>query len=130
MLCFAFIHISRKKDTWKVYEHMSPAVDARSAVAIKIRKFPPRIIEFPFLYLIFTTRSEVCCLLAGPWTCGRKLVFFFLSLYLTDISEKFYLKKNHHSLSPFRLNDNTVVFPFPFHIFMPLANLCSIRLQG
>jgi hypothetical protein len=31
---------------------------------------------------------------------------------------------------PFRENSNTVVFSFPFHIFMPLANLWFISLQG
>jgi hypothetical protein len=32
-------------------------------------------------------------------------------------------------ISPFRKNNNVVVFPIPFHIFMPLANLWLIRLQ-
>ena len=32
--------------------------------------------------------------------------------------------------SPFRENNNVVVFPFLFHIFMLLANLWFIRLQG
>ena len=35
-----------------------------------------------------------------------------------------------YSLSPFRENNNVVVFPILFHIFMPLANLWLIRLQG
>ena len=30
----------------------------------------------------------------------------------------------------FREKSNVVVFPFPFHVFMPLANLWFIRLQG
>ena len=30
----------------------------------------------------------------------------------------------------FRENNNLAVFPFPYHIFMPLANLWFIRLQG
>ena len=32
--------------------------------------------------------------------------------------------------SPFRENNNVVVFPFPFNIFMPLTNLWFIHLQG
>ena len=32
--------------------------------------------------------------------------------------------------SPFRENNNEEVFPFPSHIFMPLANLWFIRHQG
>ena len=32
--------------------------------------------------------------------------------------------------SPFRVNNNVVLFPLPFHVFMPLANLWLIRLQG
>ena len=32
--------------------------------------------------------------------------------------------------SPFMENNNVVLFPFPFHIFMPLAKLWFIRLQG
>ena len=31
-----------------------------------------------------------------------------------------------YSLSPFRGNNNVVVFPIPFHIFIPLANLWFI----
>ena len=31
--------------------------------------------------------------------------------------------------SPFRENNN-VVFQFPFHVFLPLAKLCFIHLQG
>ena len=27
-------------------------------------------------------------------------------------------------------NNNVVVFPLPFHMFIPLVNLCLIRLQG
>ena len=33
-------------------------------------------------------------------------------------------------LSPFRENNIVVVFPYPFHIFMLLANLWIIRFQG
>jgi hypothetical protein len=33
-------------------------------------------------------------------------------------------------LSPFRENNNVIVFPISFHIFMPLANLWLIHLQG
>ena len=32
--------------------------------------------------------------------------------------------------SPFRENIKAVVFPLPFHIFMALANLWFIHLQG
>ena len=32
--------------------------------------------------------------------------------------------------SPIRENNNVVVFPFPSHIFIPLANLWLIRLKG
>ena len=32
--------------------------------------------------------------------------------------------------SPFWENNNVVVFPFPFHISMPLANLWIMRLKG
>ena len=32
--------------------------------------------------------------------------------------------------SSFRENNNVVVFPIPFYIFMPLANLWLIRLEG
>ena len=32
--------------------------------------------------------------------------------------------------SPFRENINVIVFPFPFHVFMPLANLCFILNYG
>ena len=32
--------------------------------------------------------------------------------------------------NPFRENNNLVVFPFPSHISMPLANVWFIRLQG
>ena len=28
------------------------------------------------------------------------------------------------------MKNNVVVFPFPFHIFMPLINLCLFRLQA
>ena len=35
-----------------------------------------------------------------------------------------------YSTSLFRENNNVVVFPIPFPIFMPLANLWLIRLQG
>ena len=35
-----------------------------------------------------------------------------------------------YSLSPFRENNNVVVFSIPFYIFMLLANLWLIRLQG
>ena len=32
--------------------------------------------------------------------------------------------------SPFRENINEAVLPIPFHIFVPLANLWFLRLQG
>ena len=35
-----------------------------------------------------------------------------------------------YSISLFRENNNVVVFPIPFHIFMPYANRWLIRLQG
>ena len=35
-----------------------------------------------------------------------------------------------YNFKSFRENNNVVVFPFPFHIFMPLANLWFFRLQG
>ena len=34
------------------------------------------------------------------------------------------------NFKPFQVNNNVVVFPIHLHIFMPLANLCLIRLQG
>ena len=34
------------------------------------------------------------------------------------------------SLCIFKGNNKMAVFPFPFHIFMPLANLWFIRFQG
>ena len=65
----------------------------------------------------------VCCLLAGldlwkrmPLNCSSTMVCTLLSW--CEIS-------NH-----FKENNNLVVFPFPFHIFMPLTNLWFIRLQG
>ena len=63
----------------------------------------------------------------------------FRHLSFNDIKKKavssqnmaipFYFRKNYHSLSPFKENNN-VVFPFPFHIFMLLAKLWLCRLQG
>ena len=35
-----------------------------------------------------------------------------------------------YSIRQFRENNNGVVFPIPFHTFMPLANLLLFRLQG
>ena len=35
-----------------------------------------------------------------------------------------------YNFKSFRENNNVVVFPFPLHTFMPLANLWFIRLQG
>ena len=75
------------------------------------------IIKLLFIYWL------VCFLLAGPdlWKrmplkCSINMVFTCPLLSLCKIS------------SPFRENKNMVVFPFPFHIFMPLANLWFIRL--
>jgi hypothetical protein len=34
------------------------------------------------------------------------------------------------SFLPFREKNNVVILQFPIHIFMPLANLWFIRLQG
>ena len=67
----------------------------------------------------------VCCLLAGPdlWKrmplkCSITMDFTCLLLSWCTIS------------SLFRENNNVVLFLFPIHIFMPLANLWCIRLQG
>jgi hypothetical protein len=67
----------------------------------------------------------VCFLLAGlnlwkrmPLKCSITMVFTCPLLSLCTIS------------SLFRENNNVVVFPFPFHIFMPLANMWFILLQG
>ena len=67
----------------------------------------------------------VCCLLAGPdlWKrmplkCSITMIFTCPLLSWCKIS------------SPFRENSNVVVFPLPFHIFMPLTNMWFIRLQG
>ena len=67
----------------------------------------------------------VCCLLAGPdlWNrmllnCSITMVFSCPLLSWCEIS------------SPFRDNNKVVVFPFLFHIFMPLPKLWFIRLQG
>ena len=42
----------------------------------------------------------------------------------------FFLLSSCKISSSFRENNNMIVFLFPFHIFMPFANLCLIRLQG
>ena len=68
----------------------------------------------------------VCCLLTGTdlwkrmsWKCSITMVFACPLLSWCKIS------------SPFRENNNNVVvLPFPFHIFMTLVNLWFIRLQG
>ena len=67
----------------------------------------------------------VWCLLAGPdlWkrmplNCSITMIFTCPLLSWCTIS------------SLFRGNNNVVVFPFPFHIFMPLTNMWFIRLQG
>jgi hypothetical protein len=67
----------------------------------------------------------VCCLLAGPdllkmmpLKCSITTVFTFPHLSWCKIS------------SPFMENNNVVVLRFSFHIFMLLANLRFIRLQG
>ena len=39
-------------------------------------------------------------------------------------------KEKPSFLNPYRENNDVIVFLFPFHIFMPLANLWLIRLQG
>ena len=67
----------------------------------------------------------MCCLLAGLdlWKkmllqCSITMVFTYPLLSWCKIS------------SLFKENNNMLVFPFTFYIFMPLANLCFIRLQG
>jgi hypothetical protein len=67
----------------------------------------------------------VCCLLAGtdlwkrmPLKCSITMVFTCPLISWCKIS------------SSFLENNNVVVFPIPFHIFMPLTNLWLIRLQG
>ena len=69
--------------------------------------------------------QQVCCLLAGLnlWQnmllkCSSPMVFTFL-LVRSKIS--FFFWEN---------NNNGIVFPFPFYIFMLIANLWFIRLQG
>ena len=66
----------------------------------------------------------VCWLLAGPdlWKrkplkCSITMVFTCPLLSLCEISISF-------------RENNVAVFPFPFHISMPLANFRFIRLQG
>ena len=69
----------------------------------------------------------VCCLLAGPDLSG---------LVEEDAVEVFHYNGFHLSSSFLMHNFKSfqrkyeIVFPFPFHIFMPLANLWFIRLQG
>jgi hypothetical protein len=50
-------------------------------------------------------------------------VFHYCGFHLSS----FFLMYNFMN---FRENNNVVVFPFPFHIFLPLANLWFIRSQG
>ena len=66
----------------------------------------------------------VCCLLAGldlwkrmPLKCSITMIFTCLLLSSCTIS------------SLFGENNNVVVFPFPFHIFMPLTKLWFVCLQ-
>ena len=47
----------------------------------------------------------------------------FSSHSLLLLLKSFYLRKNHQ-------NNNVAVFQIPFHIFMPLASLWLIHLQG
>ena len=81
-----------------------------------------------FIYLkiqFFSVGWLICCLLAGPdlWKrmplkCSNTMVFTCPLLSWCTIS------------SLFRENNNVVVLLFPFHIFMLLANLWFIHLQG
>jgi hypothetical protein len=68
----------------------------------------------------------------------RSFQLFFFDLHVPPLvpiiffcfsSGTFYLRRNQKFLSPFWEN-NMVLFPFPSHIFMSLANLWLIRLQG
>ena len=62
------------------------------------------------LEVVQTRKSERWTILTPAYfTSGRTIIYF---------------------VSPFRENNNVVVFPILFHIFMPLANLWLIRLQG
>jgi hypothetical protein len=62
----------------------------------------------------------VCCLLAGPdlLKCSITMIFTCSLLSWYKLSSRF------------RENSDVVVFPFPSHIFMPLAKMWFIRLQG
>ena len=60
----------------------------------------------------------VCCLLAGLDLQKRMLLMCSISMAFTCP-----LLSWCKISSPFKENNNVVVFPFPFHIFMPLANL-------
>ena len=61
------------------------------------------------LEVVPTRRSERGTITPESFTSGRTIIY---------------------SISLFRENNNVVVFPIPFHIFMPLANLWLIRLRG
>ena len=66
----------------------------------------------------------VCCLKAGPDLWKRMPLKCSITMVCTCSHLSWY-----KILSPFR-EKNVVVSPSLFHIFMPLANLWFIRLQG
>jgi hypothetical protein len=66
----------------------------------------------------------VCCLLAGPDLWNRMPLKCSITMVFTCPLLSWCKMSSH-----FRENNNVVVFPIPFHIFMPLANLWLIRLQ-
>ena len=68
---------------------------------------------------------------AHTWHCGQQAVVF--KVYSNSIacftSGVFYLRKTIiYFISPFRENNNVVLFPIPLHIFKLLANLWFICL--
>ena len=62
---------------------------------------------------------------AAPDLWKRRLLKYFITMVFTC-----HLFSWCKVSSPLRGNNNVVVFPFPFHVFMPLANLWFIHLQG
>ena len=65
-------------------------------------------------------------LLVGRPGLVKMNVVELFHLYGVHLSSSFLIKIS----SPFRENNNVVVFPYPFHILMPLVNLWLIHLQG
>ena len=70
------------------------------------------------------TEWLVYCLLAGPDLWKRIPLKYSITMVFTC-----HLLTLRKIASPFRENNNVVVFLFPFHIFMPLANLWFIQQQ-